>query len=166
MVSETYVECLVKKKAAFTQKFVKVLLIMLTICFCIIGFVFIVGFLVAIVTGIGAYFAYMNADVEYEYLYLDKEVSVDKILAKSRRKRKAVYDIERMEILAPLNSHYLDNYRDRKMNKTQDFSSGVVNTPETRYMMIYEGNVKVIWEPNEEMIKAIKMAAPRKVYTY
>ncbi len=164
MVSETYVECLVAKKASFMRKFLKTLLIMLTVVFCLIGMIFVPGFLVAIVTGIGAYFAYMNADIEYEYLYLDKEVSIDKIMAKSRRRKVASYNIERMEIIAPINSRHMDGYRNRTVKKTFDYSSGNEGSPDKRYVMIYEGNVQVIWEPNEDMLKAIRSVAPRKVF--
>ena len=69
-----------------------------------------------------------------------------------------------MEMLAPLNSHRLDSYRNQN-TKTLDYSSGVAAQPEKRYMMIYEGNRKVIFEPNAEMVKAIQSIAPRKVFT-
>ena len=165
MVSETYVECLVARKPTFARNFVKTLLIMLTVIFCLIGFVFVPGFLVAILTGVGAYFAYMNAEIEYEYLYLDREVSIDKIMAKSKRKRAAVYEMDRLEIIAPVNSHQLDSYRNRTVKKTVDYSSGKVENPDKRYVMIYEGNIQIIWEPNAEMLKAIRTIAPRKVFT-
>ncbi|MCM1174400.1 MAG: DUF6106 family protein [Blautia sp.] len=162
MVSETYVECLVARKSTFAMRFLKTLLIMLTVCFILIGMVFTPGFLVAIATGVGAYFAYMNADLEYEYLYLDKEISIDKVMAKSRRKRIVTYDIQRMEILAPVKSYHLDGFRNREM-KTVDYSS---RTDENKkYMMVYEGNLKVLWEPSPEMVKAIQTIAPRKVFT-
>lgn len=164
MVSETYVECLVAKKPSFVTRLLKTLLIMLTVCFVVVGLVFTPALLVAIVTGIGAYFSYMNADIEYEYLYLDKEITVDKVMAKSKRKKAATYDINHMEIFAPVNSHRLDSYKNRS-GKTADFSSGVVEQPDRRYMMVCDGDVKVILEPNEEMIKAIQTIAPRKVFT-
>ena len=134
-MSETYVECLVARKPSMPLSFLKILLIMLTVVFVLVGVVYFPGLIVAVVTGVGAYFATMNANIEYEYLYLDREISVDKVMAKSRRK------------------------------KTLDYSSGVAAQPERRYMMIYEGNVKVIIEPNAEMIKAIQSIAPRKVFT-
>lgn len=162
MVSETYVECLVARKSTFAMRFLKTLLIMLTVCFVLIGMVFVPGFLIAIATGVGAYFAYMNADLEYEYLYLDKEISIDKVMAKSRRKRIVTYDVQRMEILAPVKSYHLDGVRNREM-KTVDYSS---RTDENKkYMMVYEGNLKVLWEPSLEMVKAIQTIAPRKVFT-
>lgn len=163
-MSETYVECLVARKPSAILSFLKMLLIMLTVVFVVIGVVFIPGLLVAIVTGVGAYFATMNANVEYEYLYLDKEISVDKVMAKSKRKKAGTFAIDQMEIFAPLNSHRLDSYRNREL-KTLDYSSGIAAQPERRYMMVWNGNTKIILEPNAEMIKAVQSIAPRKVFT-
>ena len=106
----------------------------------------------------------MNAEIEYEYLYLDRELSIDKVLAKSRRKKAGSYSLEQMEIFAPLNSHRLDSYKNRQM-KTVDYSSGIAAQPERRYMMIWNGDTKIILEPNTEMVKAVQRIAPRKVFT-
>ena len=163
-MSETDVECLVARKPSVLLSFLKILLIMLTVVFIMVGGVFLPGLVVAIITGIGAYFATMNANIEYEYLYLDREISVDKVMAKSRRKKANTFSVDKMEVLAPLNSHRLDSYRNRN-SKTLDYSSGVAAQPEKRYMMVCEGDLKVIFEPNAEMVKAIQSIAPRKVFT-
>jgi hypothetical protein len=164
-MSETYVECLVARKPSFVMSFVKVLLIMLTVVFLFLGLMFPLGFLIAIVTGVGAYFAYMNADIEYEYLYLDKEVSVDKVMAKSKRKSQGSFSIDQLEIMAPVGSHRLDSYKNRDVKKSYDFSSHAASQPEKRYMMMFSGDTRVILEPNEAMVKAIQTVAPRKVFT-
>lgn len=163
-MSETYVECLVARKPSTILSFLKILLIMLTVVFVLIGAIFLPGLVVAAITGVGAYFATMNANVEYEYLYLDREVSVDKVMAKSRRKKAGSYSMEQMEIFAPLNSHRLDSYRNRNL-KTIDYSSGIAAQPEKRYAMILNGDTKIILEPNEAMVKAVQSVAPRKVFT-
>lgn len=165
MISETYVEHLVARKSPFAIRFLKTLLIMLAVCFGLVGFglLYIPAFLLAVASGVGAYFAYMNADIEYEYLYLDKEINIDKVLAKSKRKKAAVYDVERMEVLAPVKSYHLDAYRNREM-KTVDYSSGSAEE-DKKYMMVYEGNLKIILEPSAEMVRAIQMVAPRKVFS-
>ncbi len=162
-MSETYVECLVARKSSFPLRLLKTLLMMLTVCFFIVGMMNLVALVVAIVLGVASYFAYMNADIEYEYLYLDKEISVDKVLAKSKRKKAAVYSIDKMEVLAPVKSYHLDAFRNREL-KTVDYSSGEADD-KNKYVMVYEGNVKVILEPNAEMVKAIQAVAPRKVFT-
>ena len=165
-MSDVYVECLIKTESSTLAKLLRILLIMLTVVFALIGFLtpFVVGMLIAIVLGGCAYFAHMNAEIEYEYLYLDKELSVDKVLAKTRRKKAGSYSLEQMEIFAPLNSHRLDSYKNRQM-KTIDYSSGIAAQPERRYMMIWNGDTKIILEPNAEMVKAIQSIAPRKVFT-
>ena len=164
-MSETYVECLVARKPSLVLTFLKFFLIMMAVVFFLIGLVgYVVGLIVAIVAGVGAYFATMNASIEYEYLYVDKEVSIDKVMAKSRRKKAGTYSVEQMEILAPLNSHRLDSYKNRDA-KTVDFSSGIAAQPERRYMMVCNGGTRVILEPNEALIKAIQTVAPRKVFT-
>ena len=163
MVSETYVECLVPRKTPFMMRLLKTLLIMLTVCFFVVGLVDVRGLIIAVVLGVASYFVYLNADIEYEYLYLDKEINIDKVMAKSRRKKAAVYEVARMEILAPVKSYHLDSYRNREL-KTINYSSGTEDDSK-KYMMVYEGNMKIIWEPSAEMVKAIQTIAPRKVFT-
>ena len=139
-MSDTYVECLVKRESSTIGKLARIVLVMVT------------------------YFVYLHTDVEYEYLYLDKELSVDKILAKTKRKRVATFEMERMEVLAPIKSYHLDNYRNRT-GKAVDYSIGREEQPDGRYVMYFDGNQKVLLSPSEELVKAIRNAAPRKVFT-
>ena len=162
-MNETYVEIMVKKKTPVYMSLLKILTIMLAVCFVLLGMWYLPAFIIGVVMGVAAYFIYMNADLEYEYLYVDKELSVDKIMAKKGRKRVATYDMGKMEILAPMNSYHLDNYKNRS-DKTVDYSSGMVKQPDTRYVFYYDGRQRVVIEPNEELIKAIQMIAPRKVF--
>ena len=162
---ETYVECMVKKKASGLMSALKVLLIGITVITGLLGFMGLIVFLiVAVAAGVGAYFVSLNANLEYEYLYVDKQLTVDKIMARTRRKKVETFDLERMEILAPIKSWHLDDYRNRQL-KDVDYSSGVEQQPDIRYSMIYNGEKRVIFEPNAEMVAAIKSIAPRKVFT-
>lgn len=163
-MNETYVEWLVKRKTPAYMTLLKFLTIILAAGFILLGAAgYLLAMIIGIVFGVAAYFVSLNADLEYEYLYVDKELTVDKVLAKSKRKRVAVYDIEKMEILAPVNSWHLDNYKNRA-DKTVDYSSGEEKQPDHRFVFYYDGQKRVIIEPNEEMIKAITMVAPRKVF--
>ncbi len=162
-MSDTYVECLVAAKQSGAAKAVTVLLIILTVILALAMFLLPAALIFAIATGGAAYFVNLYSNVEYEYLYLDKELTVDKILAQSKRKRVASYSLERMEVFAPVNSHHLDNYRKRNV-KTVDYSIGQVLTPDERYVMYYEGDAKVILSPSEELVKVLKTVAPRKVF--
>lgn len=162
---ETYVECMVKKKANGLMSALKVLLIGIAVITGLLGFMgLIVSLIIAVVAGVGAYFVSLNANLEYEYLYVDKQLTVDKIMARTRRKKVETFDLERMGILAPIKSWHLDDYKNRQL-KVVDYSSGVEQQPDIRYSMIYNGEKRVIFEPNAEMVAAIKSIAPRKVFT-
>ena len=86
-MNETYVEWLVKKKTPAYMTLLRILSIMLAALFILVGFVIIPALLIGIAIGVAAYFIYLNSDLEYEYLYVDKELTVDKVMAKTRRKR-------------------------------------------------------------------------------
>ena len=143
-MNETYVEWLVKKKTPAYMTLLRILSIMLAALFILVGFVIIPALLIGIAIGVAAYFIYLNSDLEYEYMT-------------------AAFELDKMEIVAPLKSWHLDNFKNRN-DKTVDYSSGVEKQPEVRYVFYYEGSKKVIFEPNEEMIKAMQLVAPRKVF--
>ncbi len=166
-MSDTYVECLVKAKPSILGKFFKVLLIVLTVLFTLVFIVLgtVIPFIiiVPVLTGAGAYFVNMYTDLEYEYLYLDRELVVDKVMAKSKRKRVATYHLDQMEILAPIKSYHLDNYKNRNA-KEIDYSIGEELKPDRRFVMYYEGGLKIILSPSEEMIKVMRNTSPRKIF--
>ena len=112
----------------------------------------------------GAYWVSMYTDVEYEYLYVDKEISVDKVYNKSRRKKVGTYSMERVEIFAPIKSYHLDNFGKRDA-KPVDYSIGYEDKPDRRYVMYYEGGQVYYFSPNEEMVKMMKSQNPKKVYS-
>ena len=163
-MSDTYVECLVQTKPSALKKLLKILLIVLTVFFAIFMFVIPLAFIPAVALGVGAYFANMFSDIEYEYLYLDKEIVIDKVMAKSKRKRVATYSLDRIEVLAPIKSYHLDNFGRRDNAKVKDYSIGEELQPDRRFVMYYEGGEKILLSPSEEMIKVMRNVAPRKVF--
>lgn len=163
-MSETFIELLVKRKNKMGDTILKCCLLGLTIGFALIGFFMNPLLLFAAIIFAGLYYLVkMRSNVEYEYSYLDKELTIDKIFNQSKRKRAMTLDLERLEVLAPVNSHQLDSYRNRE-GKVIDFSSGYVNEPDTRYLMLVDGGKKIMIEPNTEILTAIRSIAPRKVF--
>lgn len=161
---ETYVECLVKKKPNGLMNAAKILLIAIAVVLFLAGsignFLFVI---LAIVVGFGAYFVHLNASLEYEYLYVDRQLTIDKIMAQQSRKKVETLELDRMEILAPVKSWHLESYQNRQL-KVSDYSRGFEDKPDKRYCLIYNDR-KIIFEPNQEMVLAIKSIAPRKVFT-
>ena len=165
-MSEAYVECLVKAKTSMVAAFFRILLIVVAvICFLATLIGIVLAIIPMLLAGAGAYFVNLFTNLEYEYLYVDKELSVDKIMAKSRRKRIATYNLDHVEIIAPIRSYHLDNYRNRTAAKVKDYSIKEELKPDRRYVMFCEGGEKIIFSPSPELIKIMKNAAPRKVYS-
>ena len=89
-MSEAYVECLIQTKKKPAMKILFVLLVTITIlAFFSMLVLGVIGIALTVVAGVGAYFANLYSSVEYEYLYLDKELTVDRVLSQSKRKRVA-----------------------------------------------------------------------------
>ncbi|MBE5892812.1 MAG: hypothetical protein E7286_05460 [Lachnospiraceae bacterium] len=163
-MNETYVECLVSKRQSPIAKALKVFLLVFAGLMFFLGFGFPLFWIPAILALVGAYFLKMSTEVEYEYLYIDREITIDKIMSKSKRKRVGAYEVSRMEIFAPYISHRLDAYKGRKVEE-KDCSIGVAQKPDRRYVMYYEGGQRVVLSPSAEMVNTLKNVAPRKVFT-
>lgn len=164
-MSDLYTEILVKRQPQAKDKVLKVLLIVLTalaaaagLLFHPIGYLFLIGF------GVLDFFLIPGFDLEFEYLYVNGELDVDKIMSKQKRKRAASYSMEKMELIAPWNSHEMDYHRQGQQGKVTDFSSGTQNA--NVYAMVYhseKGKEIVLLELDDIILNDIKRIAPRKV---
>ena len=157
-MSDLYTEVLVKKQQTGKDKAIKGVLIFFTVLFAAAGIMMNpLILLLALVLGI----------VDYEYLYVNGELDIDRIYSQSRRKRAASYELSNMEILAPYQSHQLDSYKNNQSIKRYNYSSGIEGQGHKPYaFVISKDNTMqmVIFEPDEVMLKDIRNRAPRKVF--
>ena len=166
-MGDSYVEVLVERDRNTSYAALKV--IMFVLCgICILASLVVssVLFFVGVALGIIGAFVVPHPDYEYEYLLLNKELSIDKIIDKSKRKKVAEYDLNNMEIMCPASSHELDSYKN-KNTPSKDFSSGRADSKP--YVIVYhesKGDELVYIEPDDEMMKVIKTLCPRKVVEY
>ena len=166
-MNDTYVEVMVARKKNPLLLPLKIVLYALTAVCVVMGLGNGLFFIGAVAFGLTAYFFLPMLDIEYEYLFVEKEISIDKIMSKEKRKNVYNVDLNRMEIIAPVNSHELDSYKARGV-RIHDFTSG---TDDARvYSIVYEagaeGTVLVNIEPNEEMLRALKNVFPRKIMDF
>lgn len=114
-MSDLYTEVMVAKKPTVKDQLIKFVLILFTVLFALAGLVLMPILLVAaVILGVVDYVFIPRLSVEFEYLYVNGELDVDRIFSKSRRKRAASYDLSSMEIMAPWNSHRLDSYKNNR----------------------------------------------------
>ena len=169
-MGDSYVELMVKRKTNLTAMIFRNIFIglgaMCVLLMLIAGGLLPVFLLGAALMFILAYFCQQRIYIEYEYLYLDKTFSVDKITNKSKRKKIAEYSLENMEVLAPIGSHHLDSYDNRPGMKGLDFSS---RQPDANlYIMIVKNGstlYKLMIECNDDLYNQIRQIAPRKVFS-
>lgn len=119
--------------------------------------------IIGLVVGMGGYYFVLPLlSVEYEYLYLTKELSVDKILNKEKRKKCGNWSLTNMEIMAREGSDELKGYEKRECT-TYNFTSG--KPSDSRYVIILNDQrlTRIIFDPNEAMLKGIRDQFPRQV---
>ena len=167
-MSDLYTEVLVKKQQTGKDKAIKGVLIFFTVLFAAAGIMMNpLILLLALVLGIVDYIFIPKLSVEFEYLYVNGELDIDRIYSQSRRKRAASYELSNMEILAPYQSHQLDSYKKNQSIKRYNYSSGIEGQGHKPYeFVISKDNTMqmVIFEPDEVMLKDIRNRAPRKVF--
>lgn len=163
-MKEGYLEVMVKREQTIAGRVLCLGMKWLCLSFAALFFLSrnLIMLLLAILFGVAMYFARMNTNLEFEYLYVDRELTIDKIMAQEKRKTVIKVNMERLDVLAPLGSYRLDDYKNR-LGKTADYSSGRKDAK--RYMLVYEGQSAMIIEPGEQMVRMIKNNMPRKVFT-
>ena len=163
-MSESYVELLVKKKKTPKDSILKGLMIAGIVILVLIGLVIPLVLIAAIALGVLAYFKMPGLDLEFEYLYVNGELDIDKIMSKVKRKRVGSFDISKAEMVAPVKSHELDYYRQSKDLKVVDCSSGEDHANVYGMVIKDEKGMKlVLFEPNQEILVDMRRIAPRKV---
>lgn len=165
-MSDLYTEEIVKKEKTGKDTIIKVLLIAGTaasvLSFPVLGMISIV---LIIAFAVADYFIIPSLDLEYEYLYVNGEIDIDKIMSKQKRKRIFSGDVSGIELMAPSGSHELDHYRSRQDIKKKDYSSGKKDAK--TYTMVLkqdQGLMMITFEPSETVLKDMKRIAPREVH--
>lgn len=160
-MDDFYTEQLIKKQANSKDMLKKVGLIAITVVSVLLAFVIPVGIILPIVMIVIDVLVIRSLNVEYEYVFVNGDLDIDKIMNKSRRKRMFSIDAEQMELLAPVGAVELMQY---KKVKTYDYTSGTGKAPVYALIASDKGEVKqILFEPNETIIEGFFIKAPRKV---
>lgn len=164
-MSDLYREILVKKQQTGADKAKKAALIAGIVLFAAAGIVVHPVLLIgALGLGIAAYFLLPGLNLEYEYLYVNGDFDIDKIMSQQKRKRCASYNVADLEIAAPTGSHDLDSFTSGGKAKIKDYTSG---DPQAKsWSLVYksnEGYDLVRMELEEAVISDLRRIAPRKV---
>ena len=165
-MDDLYVECLVERKAGGSQPLIKGVVYGLAAVSLIAGLVINPLFFAVFVGMILCIWLFLpTLNVEFEYLYVSKSLSVDKIFSREKRKKVVEYDLEKMEIFAEEGSDRLDQYKNLRVTE-RDFTSHYENRPVWVLIVRNGENVeRVLLEPYEKLIHAMKSYFPHKTFS-
>lgn len=118
----------------------------------------------AVLVGFIFYLLHMEAQTEYEYTYIEGQLSFAKIKAKRKRKELGNIDMETVLMIAPENAPELRAYHNDQQVKVRNYTSG--NADAKIYEVAYkkgEGVVIIRFEPDQNMLEMIQARNMHKV---
>lgn len=161
-MSDFYTEQLIKRVSPAGTKLLKLLLILVTVLLAAVVLMFPLALIALVVWVIAEIFIFRSLDLEYEYLFVNGSLDVDKIMSRAKRKHVFEMNVNELEVLAPAGAPELRQYQNLK---TTDFTSRT-GTEKVYEMIIIKNGAKkrIVFEPNEVILEGMKMMAPRKVF--
>lgn len=164
-MDELYVEQIVKRKESPFAGAIKTAIVVVTIIlfglgiFMMNALMMLLGFAAGFA---GFYLLLPRLNVEYEYLYVSKELSVDTIYNKESRKKSGEWNLTNMELFVPVDSPRFEEYKNRISGNVLDFTSKEEGAD--KYVMIINDKKQTViyLEPNEELVKAVRSQFPRQ----
>lgn len=163
-MNESYAEHLVKRKTPpYAYLVLAIMGVITAVCVLLALTTGILSVILMFLSGGATYLLYRNFNLEFEYLYVTGQLSIDKIMGKSKRKKAWEGTMEEIKVIAPSDSYVLKDYR-IEGSKKLDFSS---HTPGAKtYTIIHQTgpqSAEIIFEPNDRMLQCFRQTAPRKV---
>lgn len=163
MDNEAYAEWLVKRKSPAYAMAIKAAMGALCAVGLFLALTTMLGIIALALAAGASYLVFRNLNIEFEYLYVTGQLSIDKIMGRSKRKKVWEASLEEIQIIAPADSYVLKDYETQGM-KIMDFSS---RDPQAKVFALISRKgsetVKILFEPNEKMLRCVRMTSPRKV---
>ncbi len=124
-----------------------------------------VGWLIGILPFVGIYYMNYVNKVDYEYVFVTDEVSIDKIISGNKRVRICTILMEHVEQVAPMNSHAFDGQMGNKNFKKYNYTSGAKNAIAYGVLGKDKDNNTALFilELNHDILNMMRRVAPRKV---
>jgi len=162
-MNEAYAEWLVKRKTPVYFYAISAVMVVLTIISVFFALTTVLGIILMFVCGGATYLVIRNSNVEFEYLFISGQLSIDRIFGRSKRKKAWECSMEEIQIIAPADSYTLKDYQHGN-TKVMDFSSGQPGRKVYAVIAQQKGeSIKALIEPNDKMLQCFRQTSPRKV---
>ena len=165
-MNDSYVEVLVKRDVEKEKKKRKpIILAMMTILLVLgIATKALISFCLFAVCVLGYYFLVQNYCVEFEYFYMDGELTISKVINRSRRKNILELNDGSIKLISPMDSMELQMFSKLKMMDCT--ANEPLNLP---YVIVYmnRGVLEAVnIQMTDELYKELKRNMPYKVKRY
>ena len=162
-MADVFVEQIIKKKLSLGGLAIRVGAIFLVLIGILtIPRLLMLGITITILLVYLAYLAFVYTSAEWEYSFVNGELSIDKILGKRKRKVGETYDIRKAELIAPA-------YSEQVLSKSEfltkiDYTG--TNNKDNHYSIIIsevdgvKGALMITFEPDEKMLDAMYNVRP------
>lgn len=137
-----------------------ILLILWSVLSLLAGGMALVFGLLAVACLAGSLVCRRTFQVEFEYQYVEGTLTIDRIVAQTRRKRLAQFELENLYLAAPEGDERLRPYQ-KGDRPVEDYTSRNPQAP-NRYQLVFPQQV-VLLEPTEAMVRLLWRSAPSKV---
>ncbi|WMJ22136.1 hypothetical protein RBG61_08995 [Paludicola sp. MB14-C6] len=173
-MNDVFFEQIVKKKDSIKDKLIKacILLVALFLFFMLMYVVVFtryptinsIAFLLAVGSLVGAWYFISGLNLEFEYIYTNGEIDIDKISAKRKRKRVTTVRISSFELFEEYNH---DKYKSEHFDVKIYACTHMLD--ENVYSAVYRGKqgekCLLVFSPNERLLTEINKIYKRKVHS-
>ena len=164
-MNDYYVEVLVKRDVEKEKKKRKLIILAMMIILLVLGLATksLISLCLFAVCVLGYYFLVQKYYVEFEYFYMDGELTISKIINKSIRKKVLELHDEVIKSIEPVNSTGMNAFNNlEKKDCTANEASGIP------YAIVYMDKVlkRVGIQMNDELYKEFKRNMPYKIKNY
>lgn len=171
---DTYLEYIIKPKHTPKQLVLTILIFLLATVLAAATFMIsfmeplVMQFMFALIVAyyVGAWYLTRKFNVEYEYIVTNDELDVDKITAKSTRKRMLTVSSRKFDYFGKAEGHQFEKFlKDPGIQVKFDASKG--KNSEGRYYAVFENKLSqkmlLIFNPTSKMLDAFKRYNPSVV---
>ncbi|MBR1739175.1 MAG: hypothetical protein IJ737_02690 [Ruminococcus sp.] len=165
---DSFKEQILKKNVTQRDKMSKlcIMIASVALAFCFIFLMFmsprlaVICIFLACMSVYGGYYLSQNLDIEYEYIFTNGDLDVDKIIAQRRRKRLISIHVNDVTGAGIADENY--NEGDRTL-----VFAAACDSEKTDYYLETKhksyGQVSIIFTPDDEMLRLIKTHLPRNI---
>ena len=112
----------------------------------------------------GTYFGRRFLKIEYEYIFVTNELTIDAVYSQTTRRRKRKIEMARVEYVEPTNEERNHNLMEGTTIRLEDYSSHEADAKTwTIRFNDQEQQYLIIFEPNDKILNAMWRSAPGKV---